>query len=107
MTFFWKNRGESGQEAEGFTRDLAQGGMFIVTDTPPPVGTMVQVDVLFPSFEAGSALQMRSKCRVLRVERGTPGETRGGFAALSKSFALRNSKKGAPGKTGASEDATK
>ncbi len=105
-TFFWKSRGGPRQDGEGFTRDLAQGGMFIFTDMPPPIGTVVQVDVLFPPFKAGSALQMRSKCEVLRVEPGAPGETRSGFAAISKSFALRNSKIGAPGKTGMPGDGT-
>ena len=106
MAFFWKDRGGSRHEGEGFTRDLAEGGVFVFTDNPPPVGTVVRAEVFFPPFKAGSALQVKAKCEVLRVESSAPGKKRGGFAALSKSFVLRNSQTAAPGKLGTPDERT-
>ena len=104
MAFFWKNQGGSRHDGEGFTRDISEGGMFVFADNPPPVGTIVRMDVFFPPFESGSALQVKAKCEVLRVESSAPGEGRGGFAALSKSFVLRNNPAGGPGRTGGANE---
>lgn len=103
VAFFWKTRGGSRRQGEGFTRDLSESGMFVFTDNPPPVGTLVRADLFFPPFKAGSALQLKSKCEVMRVEPPEPGETRGGFAALSKSFVLRNRQTGPPGRMSGTE----
>jgi hypothetical protein len=100
VAFVWKNRGGSRHQGEGFTRDLSEGGMFIFTDNAPPVGTLLRVDLFFPPLKTGSILQVKSKCEVMRVEPSEPGEARGGFAVLSKSFVLRNSQTGSSGTMG-------
>ena len=100
VAFFWKNQGGSRHDGEGFTRDLSEGGMFVFTDNPPPVGTIVRIDVFFPPFKTGAALQVKAKCEVLRLESSAAGETRGGFAAISKSFVLRNNPTGGLGMRG-------
>lgn len=106
MAFLWKNRGGPRREGEGFTRDLSEGGMFVLTENPPPVGTIVRVDVFFPPFKTGAALQVKARCEVLRLESSAPGETRGGFAARSKSFVLRNNPAGGLGKMGTPHERT-
>ncbi len=92
VSFLWKNRGGSRHRGEGFTRDVCSGGVFVFTDTYPPLNAGLQIEVMFPSLEAGSALQMRAQGQVLRVEPIGEGEKRGGFAAVCKTFVLRNKK---------------
>jgi hypothetical protein len=92
VNFFWKNRGNGHHHGEGFTRDLSGGGIFVYTETQPPVGASVQIEVFFPATKAGSGLQMAAKGRVLRVEQTGNGSQSGGFAAKSKNFLLRNRK---------------
>ena len=61
--------------------------MFIFADNAPPLGSLLRVNLFFPPVKALLALQLTSKCQVVRVD---ASEAYPGFAVLSKTFVLRN-----------------
>ncbi len=90
VNFSWRNPGGSHHKGEGFTRDISSEGAFILTDTCPPPGALIQIEVLFHAMERGSVLKMRAQGEILRVEAVGGGDPNAGFAAVCKSFVLRN-----------------
>ncbi|PYU15416.1 MAG: hypothetical protein DMG29_06915 [Acidobacteria bacterium] len=94
--FKWRDREGIHHRGEGFTRDISPTGMFVYTDSHPPAGTHIRVELCLSSLaEGASALRMSAKARVVRVNPVTPGGPQGGFAAVSKTFLLHSSKKDA------------
>jgi hypothetical protein len=85
VLFEWAPQNEEPQSGRGVTRDINTFGVFIVTDTLPPVGALVQMDILLPKLEApGFGMSLAGEGMVLRVEssgseRGSTNEP--GFAA--------------------------
>ncbi len=87
--FRWRNRGGSRHQGEGVTRDLCTEGMYILSETCPPLDAKLQIQVQFPPRGKGRGLQMRTSGSVVRRELIAEGEIRDGFAAVCKTFALR------------------
>lgn len=88
VKYSWRDLTGS-RQGTGFTRDVSERGLFIVTATPPPMGATVHFEVSFP-FRDESQIQMRAQGRVVRVagENGTAAER--GFATLTHMLALDN-----------------
>lgn len=74
---------------QGTTRDVSEGGIFVVTDTLPPAGVAVDCEVSF-SFDDDSRIQMRTKGTVVRIETETAGGHARGFAAVTQVLWLKN-----------------
>lgn len=89
VKFQWTSRGGSRHQGEGVTWDLCTEGMFVLSETCPPLGARLEIQVQFPPRAKGRGLQMRTSGSVLRRELITEGEIRAGFAAVCKTFALR------------------
>ncbi len=94
VNFCWKDEGGL-RQGEGFTREVSEAGMFVLTDTCPPVGATARLDVLFHSLLAYSQVHMQAKAQVLRVEPSSDAATVGGFAATIKALVLHSRKTGA------------
>ncbi len=71
--------------ADGFTRDVSSSGMFIITNSAPPLGSLVKLAVLVkrPSTQT-SDLRITTSGRVLRIETTTVNDTYG-FAVQTES----------------------
>src|SRR3989441_11462669 len=90
VDFRWKDRGKFYHHGEGFTRDISPAGMFVYADSHPPPKADIQLEVFFsPLAEGVSALQMRAKAHVLRVEPATPCEPQAGLAAEGATFVVQ------------------
>jgi hypothetical protein len=77
--FVWMDHDGTMQRGEGITVDISACGVFVISDTLPLAGAMVQVDIVLPNLEgSGPGSLLCGEGRVLRVERG---EARRGFAA--------------------------
>jgi hypothetical protein len=87
VRFMWKNHGASAESGSGKTRDISFRGLFILADGCPPVGSTIRAKVMLPSLE-GSDLFIRIRATVLRVEPTDASEYAGGFAAVTKKYAL-------------------
>ena len=52
VLFEWAPQNGEPQSGRGVTRDINTFGVYIMTDALPPVGALVQMDILLPKLEA-------------------------------------------------------
>jgi hypothetical protein len=91
--FSWGKHEGLCQWGEGVTRDIGVEGMFILTNTCPPLDATLQMEVCFQAIDHGTKLRLCASGRVLRLELQRGG-VRGGFAASCRSFSLSNRERG-------------
>jgi hypothetical protein len=89
--FSWRDAGGTRWQGRGFTRDISETGLFVVTRDAPPSGVAVKVEVRAFS-RWGSGLLMQAKGQVVRVEVNEQPASGVGFAAATRSLVLRNCK---------------
>lgn len=83
VSFGWKTPGMA-WFGDGITRDMSARGMYVVSETSPPLATVVRCNVCLPPLEPSQhVLTGIVVGRVIRVD-----ET--GFAVTSKVFVLRS-----------------
>ena len=69
--FIWEPQDGKLQSGQGVTRDINTSGIFVLTDVMPPVGALVQMEVVLPKLEnAGPGMRLHGEGVVLRCERG-------------------------------------
>jgi predicted heme/steroid binding protein len=86
--FLWSshngNHNGKPQGGKGVTRDINTFGVYVLTDTLPPVGALVQMEIVLPKLtDPGSGMHLYGEGVVLRGEpRGSQdvGSSQGGFA---------------------------
>jgi len=77
----------------GVTRDFSAEGLFIVTDDPhPPVGTDLHFEVDLETPSLGSAVTVRAKGKVNRIETTELTGRVGGFAISPRRMRLEKAK---------------
>jgi hypothetical protein len=75
------------------TRDIDTNGAYIHASEPPPVGALVQLDIMLPNLSGGHGVHLTGEGTVLRVEprnARTTSASEGGFA-VSVQFYLQSS----------------
>ena len=86
--FYWEMSDSTHRQGTGVTRDLSAEGVFIMTDDPPPVGTTVQFEVDLETSRLGSAVTVRAKGKVNRIETTDLVGRLGGFAISTRRMRL-------------------
>jgi hypothetical protein len=85
VLFDWAPQTGEPQSGRGVTRDINTFGVYIVTEALPPVGALIQMDILLPKLEApGFGMSLAGEGIVLRVEPSgseSGGTNEPGFAA--------------------------
>lgn len=82
VRYFWE--GPEGQgSGQGFTRDVSECGMFVLTECSPRLGAAIEFEVSFP-FRDDSQIQLKASGTVVRIELGVQAGCRSGFAAATK-----------------------
>lgn len=82
--FLWAPHEGKPKSGKGVTRDINASGVYVITDVLPPVGALLQLDVLIPKLEdPGFGMSLAGEGVVLRVEPQGPegAHSEGGFAA--------------------------
>jgi hypothetical protein len=83
--FSWAHQNGEPQDGKGVTRDINASGVYVLSDELPPVGALVQLDILLPKLEdPGFGMSLAGEGIVLRVEpHGSEGAgtSKAGFAA--------------------------
>lgn len=83
--FLWAPHHGKPQSGEGAIRDINTFGVYVLTDSLPPVGARVQMEIVLPKItNKGSGVHLQGEGVVLRTEpRGSQdaGSSKGGFAA--------------------------
>ena len=89
--FLWGKRAAKKKRGKGVTRDISAGGLYLDTDTPPPVGSHVKLEFLLPKVRGViENLRMKVTGRVVRVQPPQREEESGsGFAAITDRFILQ------------------
>ena len=69
--FIWSSQNGRLQSAQGVTRDINTLGTYVLSEVLPPVGALVQLEVVLPKMEdAGPGMHLHGEGRVLRCEYG-------------------------------------
>ena len=90
MDFEWIDKGLP-HHGRGLTRDISSKGMFIYSDSEPPVKTDLQVEVSFSGIaEAPTNLRLSAESLVIRVDSAATRDELRGFAILNRSYKLRD-----------------
>jgi hypothetical protein len=85
--FLWAAHESKTQSGHGVTRDINASGVYVLTDALPPVGALVQLDVLLPKLEdPGFGMSLAGEGVVLRVEPQGAGTSDPGFAAAAQFY---------------------
>jgi PilZ domain len=82
VTYFWTKEENVQATGHGITRDVSQSGLFVLTDSFPPVGTAIELELSFHLHD--DSLQMRASGSIVRVEAGVGASGAQGFAAVMK-----------------------
>jgi len=90
VDFEWIQK-EARHRGRGHTRDINSKGMFIYSDSQPPVTADLQVEVTFRALiEAQPNPRLSAKALVVRVESSASSNASDGFAILIRSYNLHN-----------------
>jgi PilZ domain len=74
---------------EGHSRDVSEGGTFVLADALPPVGASIDLTIQLPAWQVGAAaLRMEMTGEVIRVDVPPGHERKWGFAISSKKTSL-------------------
>jgi hypothetical protein len=88
VKFEWGLEDSTQLHGAGFTRNFSAGGMFVMTEDVPPVGTMVHFDVDLKTSRLGSTVTIRAKGLVERIEKTELTGQVGGFAVSTRRMRL-------------------
>jgi hypothetical protein len=84
VDYWWTDNAGRHRQGEGHSRDVSEGGAFVIAVDCPPPGASVELRMFFGAFADGTrALRMEVEGRVLRVEPSVVGTGNRGFAVLS------------------------
>jgi hypothetical protein len=93
VTYSWGEPQGIHSAGRGTTRDVSEYGLFVLTDSFPPTGAVIEFEISFP-FRDDSQIQMKAKGQVIRVE-ASGAETARGFAAVTSVLRLHSPSFGA------------
>jgi hypothetical protein len=88
VKFDWELSDGTHRQGTGITRNFSAGGLFVLTDDPPPVGTTVRFEVDLERSRLGPAVTVRAKGKVNRIEMTEPAGRFGGFALSTRRMKL-------------------
>ena len=89
VDFKWEDADGNDRGGAGFMRDVSLGGLFVMSDTPPPVGTAINLEINPMSASIDSPPFIQAKGQVCRVEPDDQLGMRWGFASSTK-LKIRN-----------------
>jgi hypothetical protein len=88
VTFSWEEPEGIHGAGRGTTRDVSEYGLFVLTNSFPPMGAVIEFEMSFP-FRDDSEIQMKAKGQVVRVE-ASGAEMARGFAAVTRILQLQS-----------------
>jgi hypothetical protein len=88
VKFEWELADSTVRQGTGFTRDFSAGGLFVMTEDPPPVGTTLNFEVDLKTARLDSTATVRAKGQVERVEITDLAGSLRGFAISTRRMRL-------------------
>jgi hypothetical protein len=91
--FMWVSLDGKPQSGQGATRDINTLGVYVLTEKLPPIGALVQMEIVLPNLaDTGPGMHLKGEGVVLRCESESMKEVkavRRGFAASAQFFFAR------------------
>jgi hypothetical protein len=91
VKFEWDSPDNTHRQGTGITRNLSAGGVFVITDDPPTPGAIVHFEVDLDTSRLDSAVTVRAKGQVNRVEITDSAGGVSGFAVSSRRMRIQKS----------------
>jgi hypothetical protein len=83
--FMWAPQSGTPHSGRGVTRDINTFGVYVQTDAMPPVGALVQMEIVLPKLADNSpGMHLHGEGVVLRCDHGGAHES--GFAASAQFY---------------------
>lgn len=89
VAFLWKDGQRIHHRGVGIMRDVSVCGIFVMTTEPPPIGTIVLLEMSFEVSLTDLPIAIQGDGRVCRVEQTDENEKHWGFAASTRSLKLQ------------------
>ncbi len=90
VTFHWIGRDGIAHEGKGNSRDISEGGAYIVTRSSPPMGAGVMLEIRFPYLpELDRFHRIEMEGRVVRVDLLLDNRAGWGFAISAQRTVLQ------------------
>ncbi len=84
-SFMWAPQDGRPNNGRGVTRDINTSGVFVETDTLPPVGARVQMEIVLPKLaDSSPGMHLQGEGIVLRCSYGDAAQR--GFAASAQFY---------------------
>lgn len=98
VTFRWSGRDGAAHEGKGNSRDISEGGAYLVTRSSPPIGAGVMLEIRFPYLpELDRFHRVKMDGRVVRVDLLLDNRAGWGFAISSQRTVLQEVEDGDAG----------
>jgi hypothetical protein len=81
VLFSWNDSLGNVHKQGGFSRNIGTHGLYVIGDVAPPLGALLQVEVLLP-LAFGARLNSAKQIAAMRVSRVYEGQQVRGFAAV-------------------------
>jgi len=94
VIFNWKKSRSERAKGEGLTHNISIQGVFVQTETPPPVSSVVEIRIYPPASHRMSKSVLSGKMKVARVEQDPEDKGRSGFAANGKLLVTQSVSRG-------------
>ena len=104
VTYTWTEQDGICRTERGSTRDVSECGLFVLTDSFPPVGAVIQFEVAF-SFRDESQMRMKVEGKVVRIDADGGAKKVRGFAADTQVLWLQKQAPTSAGEMDAEYDA--
>lgn len=81
------------QRTSAVTKDMSSKGMFLFSDSPPPVGSSIQLEIPLPLLRyAETSVRVKADAKVVRIQPPLQGEEdlSSGFAVITRKFTLHD-----------------
>jgi hypothetical protein len=89
VTFRWSTRNGLHRQGKGKSRDISEGGAFVMARNLPPIGASICLSIEFPRTDtSGRLLCMEMGGEVVRVELPLARKSNWGFAVASSRTTL-------------------
>jgi hypothetical protein len=89
VLFSWRDAQGLLQSGEGWSRNIGSRGAYVRTNTAPPIGTLLEMNIFLPElgYKIHTA-EIHAKGQVARVDCELMGQA-SGFAAVNQSIVIR------------------
>jgi hypothetical protein len=95
VTFRWATRNGLHRQGKGKSRDISQGGAFVMARNLPPIGASICLSIEFPQTNtSGRLLCMEMAGEVVRVELPLTRKSNWGFAVAASKTTLHGMRDG-------------